>query len=280
MQGSSEHDRDAVEGGRRRFLTRAGVGLGVAWVAPTVLSAPAQAQTSTAGPTTTTTTTPVPPIPGPPVFGGSSAATVDDENQDPTRITLELDADVGDLVLAIVSLPVGQTLTVLDGFTILDTNDVSVPGGSNARVILLRRSVTGPLTSVSFVRNSPFSLFKAALAVYSPATGGSTVEFDTFAAGVDATDVVSHAWPAVVPGAVSPQRTIVRLGGQRSNAAGNPTSWDGVTNPATNVRVQDIPDFGGSRTLHIGDDLNAGATTGSSSAARASVQYTVAVYTS
>ena len=170
--------------------------------------------------------------------------------------------------------PDGATCTVYD----IERRIDQVVQADGQLLDLPDNQATGPLTSVTFTRSSALgNPFKAALSVYSP-TDGTTVEFDTFAAGVNATDFPVHNWPAVVPGALSPQRTIVRLGGQRSNAADNPTSWV-PPNPATNVRVQDIPNVGGSRTLHVGDDLNAGAATGTSSAARASVQYTVAIYT-
>jgi hypothetical protein len=265
--GGDEGHELTLDGDRRSFLKKAGIGVAAAWVAPTVLSTAAHAQGS----------------------GVFDAPTFRDGNSGSSTTTslalgLPTGTDDGDVMLAVVTVDTTVTVTTPTDWDLLSGPN-NTTGGTNSRSYLF--AYTGALAGLAvptFTRSATTGLFRGAVATYAPATGGAGVAVDASASPTANANTATPTFPAVTFTAANTgiNRTVVYLGASSNRGS---RIW-APTNPGSGVAVQSVaPDSDVTITHDLDVDASPSAATGNlpnsggNSLAASSVTYTVALVT-
>lgn len=266
--GGDEGHELTLDGDRRSFLKKAGIGVAAAWVAPTVLSTAAHAQGS-GGPLAAPTFRDG--------FGGSSAAT--------TLVLTRPDNTVDDdLMIVVLTVDTAVTVATPTDWTLLSGPN-NTTGGTNSRSYLF--AYTGASASsvgTTFTRSATTGLFRGAIATYAPGTSGSGVAVDASATPTANANTATPTFPAVTFTAANSgiNRTVVYLGSSSNRGS---RIW-APTNPGSGVAVQSVaPDSDVTITHDLDVDTSPVAATGNlpnsggASLAASSIAYTVALVT-
>jgi hypothetical protein len=267
-QGGNSEEQTPATTNRRSFLTKAALGAGAAWAAPTLLSGPASAGPGTrivtglGGSAATANSG---------IFGGDATVTV----------TRTFAVTTGDLLLAICSTRDNATLgTMTPAWTVIGTPSPTTTGSGtgSVRTYLLRRTVVGgEPANYNFPLPGGFLLFstitrRVAMAGYS-APVGPVVHTANPPSSIDAAGTAKTFLAAADPGAGGLTVRMGASGGVTSGAL----AWV-APNPAPSVRVQSHSNSdNGTRCLHISDGPSFAASNGTLNATQPAITYSVPV---
>jgi hypothetical protein len=252
--GATSDDPTRAASSRRTFLTKAALGAGAAWAAPTVLSSQAAAGPGTA--------------PSPFFVAASNGGTANCLLFCGTRTVSTArpgGVTTGDVLVAIVGADTADTISSFPGWT-LRSGPNSTTATDSVRSWLYTRTVVAaePATyTVTFSSGSGRGPLRVAVAAFR-ASAPFTASYDTSTSTVTSVATSSPPWPLVTPSSTA--GIVVRLGVTgRWESLFEDLLWT-TPNPGADVAIQttenDFTTDIGSRAAHISYGATGGAANG------------------